>query len=89
MCRKEDFVEMLTRRVFSRGDSVESLAFDPHFQRIAISSHYGKMKVFRYQNTGELVELWSDEFTDIIPRATIFADNGNSLMVYALETGIV
>jgi WD40 repeat protein len=80
---------MSTRCLFSRGDSVESVAFDPHFQRIAISSHYGKVKVFRYQSASELVELWSHEFVDIIPRAVLFADNGNSVLVYALETGIV
>lgn len=79
---------MSTRCVFSHGDSVESLAFDPHFQRIAISSHYGKLKVFHYQSN-ELVELWSHEIVDTIPHAILFTDNGNSVVVYALETGMV
>ena len=48
---KADFVEASCLQVFSRGDSVETFAFDSHFMRVAISSHYGEVKMLCLQGT--------------------------------------
>jgi len=39
-------------------------------------------------NAGTLIDLWTEEIYDAIPRVTLFVDKGNSVMVYGLETGI-
>lgn len=53
-----------------------------------MSSHYGEVKVFRLEGEN-LVELWSDKLSDAIPRAVVFSDNGNLVIIYAMETGVV
>ncbi|PPR02023.1 hypothetical protein CVT26_008717 [Gymnopilus dilepis] len=83
-----EFTEMWSLPVFSAGDSVEALAFDPIYQRFAVGSHYGQIKLLRYQN-GKIAELWADEVQDAIPRALLFADTGRSLNIYILETGLI
>lgn len=40
-------------------------------------------------NSGTVTDLWKEEFRDAIPRAISFADKGNSVVVYGLETGAV
>jgi hypothetical protein len=40
-------------------------------------------------NVGMLIDLWTEEMPDAIPRASLFMDKGNSVMVYGLETGKV
>ena len=74
--------------VFSAGDSVEALAFDSVHQRLAISSHYGQIRMLLFQN-GKFAEMWRDELLDAIPRALLFRDNGSSLVIFTLETGTV
>ncbi|KAF8871568.1 hypothetical protein CPB84DRAFT_1753947 [Gymnopilus junonius] len=83
-----EFMEVSSLRVFSLGDSVENFAFDHHHQHMAISSHYGKIRMLQYQQ-GKFVELWEDELLDAIPRALFFSDNGHSLTIYAMETGMI
>ena len=34
-----------------------------------------------------LIDLWTEEMSDAIPRVTLFMDKGSSVMVYGLETG--
>ncbi|KAF8879433.1 hypothetical protein CPB84DRAFT_1852107 [Gymnopilus junonius] len=71
-------------------DSVDSFLYDPNFQRIAITSHYGKIKVYSLgRETGNLAGLWTHEVTETIPRAVFFGDHGNSLSVYAMEGGTI
>ena len=67
---------------------MESFSFDPHFQRVVMSSHYGEVKVFRLEGEN-LVKLWSDKLSDAIPRAVVFSDDGNLVIIYAMETGVV
>ncbi len=83
-----DFLELSNRCIFSPGDSVESFSFDPNSQRLVISSHYGEVKLFRLKGEN-LVGLWSDKLPDAIPRAVVFSDNGNLVVIYAMETGVV
>lgn len=83
-----DFLELSNRCIFSSGDSVESFSFDPHFQRVVMSSHYSEVKVFRLEGEN-LVELWSDKLSDAIPRAVVFSDDGNLVIIYAMEIGVV
>lgn len=76
-------------QVFNRGDGVETFAFDPIVGRVAVSSHYGEIKMFRLQGTS-LVELWKDKL-DIaaIPRALEFVDRGEYINIFTLENSIV
>jgi hypothetical protein len=38
---------------------------------------------------GMLVDLWTEDMDDAIPRATRFTDRGDNVLVYGLETGTV
>ena len=74
-------------QVFSRGDSVETFAFDSHFTRVAVSSHYGEVKMLRLQGT-DLVELWTSKLdVAAIPRALEFFDHGESVNIFTMENG--
>ncbi|PPQ79323.1 hypothetical protein CVT26_001093 [Gymnopilus dilepis] len=84
--RATEFVEVLSIRVFSTGDGVESFAFDQYNQRFAVSSHYGKVKMLRFEK-GNLIELWADELFDAIPRAIFFSDKGQVVSVVGMENG--
>ena len=53
-----------------------------------MTSHFGQIKMYEVNN-GMLIDLWTEEMSDAIPRATLFVDKGNSVMVYGLETGRV
>ena len=79
-------MEVWSLRIFSAGDSVEAFVFDSNHQRLAVSSHYGKIKLLRYQQ-GKFVELWEDELLDAIPRALSFSDGGRSITIFAMENG--
>ena len=80
-------MEVFCLEVFNRGDSIETFAFDPHFGRVAVSSHYGEIKMFRLQGT-TLSELWKDTLkVAAIPRALIFVDHGETVNVYTMENG--
>lgn len=48
---QSDFVEVSCLHAFNHEDSVEAFAFDPNFGRIAVSSHYGGVKMLRFQGT--------------------------------------
>jgi hypothetical protein len=72
--------------VFTPGDSVESFSFDYVHSRLIVTSHYSQIKMFEV-NAGMLIDLWTEEMSDAIPRATLFMDKGSSVMVYGLETG--
>ena len=69
------------------GDSVESFCFDPVHQRLIVTSHFGMIQMYEV-NAGMLIDLWTEEMKDAIPRVTLFVDKGNSVIVYGLETGI-
>jgi hypothetical protein len=79
-------VEISCTRVFTPGDSVESFCFDPVHHRLIVTSHFGQIKMYEV-NAGMLIELWTEEMTDAIPRVALFADKGNNVIVYGLETG--
>ena len=81
------FTEFLHQEIFGPGDSIESFAFDPSAQRFAITSHYGHLRVFRVEDA-HLSKLWEDTFVEVIPRAVSFADQGASVIVYVMETGM-
>lgn len=40
-------------------------------------------------NLGGISDLWEERVEDAIPRGISFADKGNSVMIYGLETGAV
>jgi hypothetical protein len=80
------FMEMSSTRVFTPGDSIESFCFDPVHHRLIVTSHAGQIKMYEVRD-GMLVDLWIEEMNDAIPRATLFVDKGNSVIVYGLETG--
>jgi hypothetical protein len=81
-------MEISCTPVFTPGDSVESFSFDSVHHRLIVTSHFGQIKMYEV-NAGMLVDLWTEDMTDAIPRATLFMDKGNSVMVYGLETGKV
>jgi hypothetical protein len=82
------FIEISSMRAFSPGDSIESIAFDAKNFRLVATSHYGRITMFKY-SLGKLTELWAKENNDYIPRAVRFVDNGENVLVYGLENGIV
>ncbi|PPQ96516.1 hypothetical protein CVT26_010432 [Gymnopilus dilepis] len=86
--RAAEFAEAWSLQVFTAGDSVEAFAYDPNHQRLAVSSHYGRIKMLRLQQ-GKFVELWEDELLDAIPRAVFFSDNGRSVLIFAMESGVI
>ena len=83
-----EFMEISCTPVFTPGDSVESFCFDSVHYRLIVTSHFGQIKMYEV-NAGMLVDLWTEDMSDAIPRATLFMDKGNSVMVYGLETGKV
>jgi hypothetical protein len=80
--------EYIHQEIFGGEDSVESFAFDPSAQKIAITSHYGWLQVLSIED-GKLTKLWDDTFVDVIPRAVSFTDKSASIIVYMMETGVV
>ncbi|PPQ82202.1 hypothetical protein CVT26_009573 [Gymnopilus dilepis] len=86
--RAAEFAEAWTLRIFAVGDSVEAFAYDSNHQRLAVSSHYGKLKMLRLQQ-GKFVESWEDELSDAIPRALFFSNNGHSVSIFAMESGAI
>ena len=80
------FMEILCTPVFTSGDSVESFSFDSVHNRLIVTSHFGQIKMYEV-NAGMLIDLWTEEMCDAIPRGTVFMDRGNTVMVYGLETG--
>ena len=85
---QSEFTEYIHQAVFGPGDSIESFAFDTSAQRFAITSHYGLLQVFRVENA-QLTRLWEETFREVIPRAVSFTDQGASVIVYVIETGMV
>ncbi len=82
-------MEVSCLQAFNRGDGVEAFAFDPQVGRVAVSSHYGEVKMLRLQGTN-LVELWTDKLdVAAIPRALEFADHGEFISIFTMENGIV
>ncbi|PPQ70087.1 hypothetical protein CVT26_013421 [Gymnopilus dilepis] len=82
--------ELAAKCAFSSDDSVESISYDPNFCRIAITSHYGKVKVCRLKREGgAIVTLWKNSLSETIPRAIFFIEQGKALLVYAMENGAV
>jgi hypothetical protein len=79
-------MEISCTPVFTPGDSVESFSFDSIQHRLIVTSHFGQIKMYEV-NAGMLIDLWTEEMPDAIPRGTLFTDKGNSVMVYGLETG--
>ena len=82
-------MEVSCLQTFNRGDGVETFAFDPQAGRVAVSSHYGEIKMLRLQGTN-LVELWKDKIeVTAIPRALEFVDRGEFISIFTMENGIV
>jgi hypothetical protein len=76
-------------QVFNHGDSVETFVFDPHVGRVAVSSHYGEVKMLRLQGT-KFMELWKDKLdVAAIPQALAFVDCGESINIFTMENGIM
>ena len=53
-----------------------------------MTSHHGQIKMYEGKN-GMLLDLWTEDMDDAIPRATWFTDRGDNVLVYGLETGTV
>jgi hypothetical protein len=47
------FLELSNTHTFAASDSVEALAFDPMHNRLAVSSHYGHVQMYRLEKNGE------------------------------------
>ncbi|KAJ3517897.1 hypothetical protein NLJ89_g213 [Agrocybe chaxingu] len=86
--KTREFNQISSTRVSSAGDSVESFEFDNHHQRLVVTSHYGKIRMYKFNN-GNLTDLWGEEFSEIIPRAVSFADKGETLLIFCMETGTI
>lgn len=58
---------------------------------ITVKPHPLLMKVgcLLTSNLGGISDLWEERVEDAIPRGISFADKGNSVMIYGLETGAV
>ncbi|PPQ97562.1 hypothetical protein CVT26_002347 [Gymnopilus dilepis] len=84
--RKAGFTGYFSERVFTPGDSVEAFDIDKNYQRIAISSHNGTIKLCSIDD-GVLAELWRTELLDAIPRSVRFVDSGRMVLIYGMETG--
>ncbi|KDR71183.1 hypothetical protein GALMADRAFT_144244 [Galerina marginata CBS 339.88] len=89
--RQSQFIEILDTQIFDTGSSVEAIKFDPNQQRMAVASHNGKVKMFRFNKEGALptplVALWTVNPTQAIPRALHFLNNGEDLITFHLESG--
>jgi hypothetical protein len=79
-------MEISCASIFTPGDSVEDFCFDPVHHRLVATSHFGQIRMYEIK-AGMLIDLWTEDMNDAIPRATLFMDRGNSIMVYGLETG--
>jgi hypothetical protein len=89
-------------RAFPAGDGVESFAFDPIRHRLALTSHHGIIKMYRFEN-GKAAAVESQMLVNFEHRESqrimegrdsrchtlhsIFVDKGNNVMIYGLETG--
>lgn len=45
--------ELSSSSVFSAGDSIEAIAYDPEHRRVAVTSHYGHIKLFTVARNGK------------------------------------
>jgi hypothetical protein len=45
--------ELSSTSVFSAGDSVEAITYDPEHRRAAVTSHYGHVKLFTVERNGK------------------------------------
>jgi hypothetical protein len=45
--------ELSSTSVFSAGDSVEAIAYDPEHRRVAVTSHYGHVKLVTVEQNGK------------------------------------
>ncbi|KAF8516552.1 WD40-repeat-containing domain protein [Hysterangium stoloniferum] len=79
--KASDFTKYIHQEIFPLNDSIESFAFDPSAQCLAITSHYGQLKVFQVDHA-HLTKLWEDTLPDVSPRAVSFTDEGTSVIVY-------
>ncbi|KDR65390.1 hypothetical protein GALMADRAFT_148734 [Galerina marginata CBS 339.88] len=82
------FIESSDTQVFSVGDSVEAIAFDPINYRFGTTSHQGKIKMFRLEKE-ELSPLWTVEQIEGIPRSAYFVNRGEEVVICTLESGEV
>jgi hypothetical protein len=46
--------ELSSTSMFSAGDSVEAIAYDPEHRRAAVTSHYGHIKLVTVERNGKL-----------------------------------
>lgn len=53
---QNEFQKVTSPQVFD-GDNIESIAYDPVYQRLACTSHNGKLKLNRLERDGEPLEL--------------------------------
>jgi hypothetical protein len=82
-------------------DSIESLAHDYVHNRLAVTTHYGEVRLYTVEKSGKLpiktwqsslmavgslVELWHKRISDAIPRAIHFIDNYQTIVYFALES---
>ncbi|KAF9007629.1 WD40-repeat-containing domain protein [Cyathus striatus] len=86
------FHELSNTRLFTVNEPVESISIDPVHQRLAASSHMGKVKLCSIHRDGSLTTLWIKDFSSdstrpIIPRAVHFYDSYKMILVFFLETG--
>jgi hypothetical protein len=87
--------------VVPSSDSIESLAHDHVHNRLAVTTHYGEVRLYTVEKSGKchhkkwqsplmmvgsLVELWQKRISDAIPRAIHFIDNYQTIVYFALES---
>ncbi|KDR82488.1 hypothetical protein GALMADRAFT_134096 [Galerina marginata CBS 339.88] len=89
--KRSHFVEVSDSQIFEAGSSIEAIKFDPNQQRLAIASHNGSVKMFRFNKEGNsptpLIELWTVNPSQAIPRSLHFLNSGEDLVTFHLESG--
>ncbi|KAF8867894.1 WD40-repeat-containing domain protein [Infundibulicybe gibba] len=74
--------------VFEFNDAVEAQAYDPLNQRLVVTSHSGKIKMYLVEKCLTVTELWSTNLENAIPRGVHFFGGANqNLLIHGLETG--
>ncbi|KDR76616.1 hypothetical protein GALMADRAFT_139529 [Galerina marginata CBS 339.88] len=93
--RGQDFFkELSSTTVLPFNEPVEAMDYDKK-NKLVLSSHGGKIKLFHVERNGTLIALWSKNWNDIqqakgsIPRSVHFCDRGENIVIFGLESGVM
>ncbi|KAM6490444.1 WD40-repeat-containing domain protein [Amanita muscaria] len=74
-------------RAFRSGDGVEAMAFDPSLKRLLVSSHYGTVRMYTFEENDQVVVAWESSIQGEVPRSLLIMENGLDVIVFGLEKG--